>query len=225
MPRKIVSFDFDDGLAESAKVTAEEFGKMGLRATFGVSTGRSEPQYGDDDLWRSLMKQGHRIMPHGHIHLKPSRKSNEAIQAEITACLQAWDKRFGDPQNVIYLCPYLMCPLFMNGFLRGKVRAVRGKGDINPMPTFSTWELKACIGGEQNCDEHLTETVQKLIASSNDGWVIYCGHSMKDVDDSDFKGNKWGPMSRNVLSAELRRLTEAGIEVLPAIEVLEAMRT
>ena len=108
----------------------------------------------------------------------------------------------------------------MDKYLRGKVRAVRGKGDLNPLPTRSTWELKACISGDKNCDEHLTETVKKFIEASNDGWLIYCGHSLKDKDDCDFNDKKFGPMSSGVLLDQLKKLKDACIAVSPAIDVL-----
>jgi peptidoglycan/xylan/chitin deacetylase (PgdA/CDA1 family) len=217
----IVSLSFDDGFEKSNLQIADIYEKFGLSACFNVLAREevdgekvNDPYHnwtkGDFKLWNELQARGHEIMPHGLIHHNLANMPLADAQRSITRCLEIFAQELENFQaeQAVYNFAYNASTPEIEAWLHGLVKAFRTGGDaINPLPHRGQVRLTTSGYGPENCEWHLDEYIEKLLAQPL-GWLIYNVHGLDDEG--------WGPIRAEYLESLLERLSGTqGVTILP----------
>ena len=222
----IVSLSFDDGFEKSNLQIADIYEKFGLSACFNVLAREevdgemvNDPYHnwtkGDFKLWNELQARGHEIMPHGLIHHNLANMPLADAQRSITRCLEIFKQELENfqAQEAVYNFAYNASTAKIEAWLPGVVKAFRTGGDaINPLPHRGQVRLTTSAYGPENCEWHLDEQIDKLLAQPS-GWLIYNTHGLDDEG--------WGPIRAEYLEGLLEKLSGIeGIAILPVGKAL-----
>ena len=217
----IVSLSFDDGFEKSNLQIADIYEKFGLSACLNVLALEEVDGEKVDDpyhnwpkgifkLWNELQARGHEIMPHGLIHHNLANMPLEDAQRSITRCLEIFTQELENfqAQEAVYNFAYNASTPEIEAWLPEVVKAFRTGGDaINPLPHSSQVRLTTSGYGPENCEWHLDEYIDKLLAQPS-GWLIYNVHGLDDEG--------WGPIRAEYLESLLERLSGTqGVTILP----------
>ena len=222
----IVSLSFDDGFEKSNVKIAEIFEKFGCSACFNVLAREevngekvNDPYHnwakGDFKLWNELQRRGHEIMPHGLIHHNLANMPLADAQRSITRCLQIFAQELENfrAEQAVYNFAYNASTPEIEAWLPSLVKAFRTGGEaINPLPHRGQVRLTTSAYGPENCEWHLDECIQKLLAQPS-GWLIYNVHGLDDEG--------WGPIRAEYLESLLEKLS--GIERVAILPVGRAL--
>ncbi len=216
----IITLSFDDGFRKSNLRIAEIYERAGLRACLNVLAAPRElvdeqrewgPDRGDFELWNELQARGHEIMPHGYRHANKAEIAFEEAKASITRCLDVFAEKLDgfDPKQAVFNFPYNRSTPEIEQWLPAVVRAFRtAGGGLNPLPRSDTVKITTTGAGPENCEWHLDQQVEALLAQP-EGWLVYNTHGLDDEG--------WGPIRASYLRKLLGRLVRMdGVEVLPA---------
>jgi peptidoglycan/xylan/chitin deacetylase (PgdA/CDA1 family) len=222
----IVSLSFDDGFEKSNLKIAEIYEKFGLSACFNVlaleeadgerviDLYHNAPQ-GHFELWNELQRRGHEIMPHGLIHHNLANMPLANAQRSITRCLELFTQELENFQanEAVYNFAYNASTPEIESWLPTVVKAFRTGGDaINPLPHPGQVRLTTSGHGPENCERHLDEYIQRLLAGPS-GWLIYNTHGLEEEG--------WGPIRAEYLESLLERLSSIeGLAILPVGKAL-----
>jgi len=222
----IVSLSFDDGFEKSNLKIAEIYEKFGLSACFNVlaleeADGERviDPYHnapkGNFKLWNELQRRGHEIMPHGLIHHNLANMPLANAQRSITRCLELFSQELENFQanEAVYNFAYNASTPEIEAWLPTVVKAFRTGGDaINPLPHPGRVRLTTSGYGPENCERHLDEYIQRLLAGPS-GWLIYNTHGLEEEG--------WGPIRAEYLERLLERLSSIeGLAILPVGKAL-----
>jgi peptidoglycan/xylan/chitin deacetylase (PgdA/CDA1 family) len=208
----IISLSFDDGFQRSNLRIAEIYERFGLSACFNVlafeeidgekviDIYHSFPK-GNFKLWNELQQRGHEIMPHGLIHHNLARMPFAEAQRSITRCLEVFTQELEHFQakEAVYNFAYNASTPEIEAWLPDVVNAFRTGGNaINPLPHPGLVKLTTSGYGPKNCESHLDEHIQRLLAQPS-GWLIYNTHGLDDEG--------WGPIGAEYLERLLEKLS------------------
>ena len=222
----IISLSFDDGFEKSNLQIADIYEKFGLSACLNVLAREEVDGEKVDDpyhswskggfkLWNELQARGHEIMPHGLIHHNLAQMPLADAQRSIARCLEIFKEELKNFQaeEAIYNFAYNASTLEIEAWLHSVVKAFRTGGDgINPLPHRGQVRLTTAAYGPENCEWHLDEQIDKLLAQPA-GWLIYNTHGLDDEG--------WGPIRAEYLQSLLERLSSTkGITILPVGKAL-----
>jgi peptidoglycan/xylan/chitin deacetylase (PgdA/CDA1 family) len=217
----ILSLSFDDGFEKSNLLIADIYEKFALSACFNVLAREEvdgekvDDAYhhwpkGDFKLWNELQRRGHEIMPHGLIHHNLSNMPLADAQRSITRCLEVFAQELENfqPQDAVYNFAYNASTPEIEAWLPSVVKAFRTGGDaINALPHAGQVKLTTSAHGPENCEWHLDEQINKLLAQPS-GWLIYNVHGLDDEG--------WGPIRAAYLESLLERLSKVDdVSILP----------
>ncbi len=228
----IVSLSFDDGFRKSFIRIAEIYERFGLSGCFNVIASAHMPGnevrddymkqelFGDFELWNELQDRGHEIMPHGYRHAHLPGLPLEESKALILKSLDIFSKelRGFDPQKAVFNFPYNQSSPELEAWLPSVVLAFRASGGtINPLPSPNTVKITTGGFGPGNSEEHLDETVERLLAQPA-GWIVYNLHGLDEEG--------WGPIRPAYLEGLLARLrTIDSVRVVPTARALMQARS
>lgn len=219
LPKRLLTFSFDDGFRASTLKTADLFEQFGLRAEFNVVAtfeDQSPILFGDWALWNDLVARGHSVQPHGYNHTDKSQIGFGEARDLILRCLDLFATHLDgfSPARAIFSFPYNASTPELERWLPTTLRAFRTSGEpINPLPKAET--AKLTTGGWQDAEEWLDRYVADLLGRE-EGWLIYCAHGLD--------GEGWGPLGSDYLERLLVRLTQTeNLGLLPARDVLDRL--
>jgi peptidoglycan/xylan/chitin deacetylase (PgdA/CDA1 family) len=222
----IISLSFDDGFERSNLRIAEIYERFGLSACFNVLAFEELDGEKVDDiyhhfpkgnfrLWNELQKRGHEIMPHGLIHHNLAKMPLADAQRSILRCLDVFTQELENFQagEAVYNFAYNASTPEIEAWLPAVVKAFRTGGNaINPLPHPGQVRLTTSGYGPENCERHLDEHIQQLLAGPS-GWLIYNTHGLDDEG--------WGPIRAEYLERLLARVSGTdGLAILPVGEAL-----
>ena len=225
----IISLSFDDGFERSNQRIAEIYERFGLSACFNVLAYEEVDGEKVDDiyhsfpkgnfkLWNELQKRGHEIMPHGLIHHNLAEMPLADAQRSITRCLEVFTHELEGFQakEAVYNFAYNASTPELEAWLPTVVKAFRTGGEaINPLPHPGQVRLTTGGFGPENCERHLDEHIQLLLAGPS-GWLIYNTHGLDDEG--------WGPIRAEYLEKLLEQLSgTAGVAILPVGKALSPL--
>ncbi len=227
----IVSLSFDDGFRKSFLRIAAIYEKFSLSACFNIIASAHMPgnlvrddymkqeQFGDFGVWNELVDRGHEVMPHGYQHAHLAALPLEEAKDLIRRCLDVFSQelRGFDPRKSVFNFPYNQSSPELEAWLPSVVMAFRTAGGIlNPIPDASTVKITTGGWGPDNAEQHVDESVQRLLSTSR-GWMVYNLHGLDDEG--------WGPISAGYLERLLGRLREIeSVRILPTARVLMQAR-
>jgi hypothetical protein len=149
-------------------------------------------------------------MPHGLIHHNLSNMPLADAQRSITRCLEIFAQELENfqPQDAVYNFAYNASTPEIEAWLPSVVKAFRTGGDaINALPHSGQVKLTTSAHGPENCEWHLDEQINKLLAQPS-GWLIYNVHGLDDEG--------WGPIRAAYLESLLERLSKLDdVSILP----------
>jgi len=227
----IVTLSFDDGFAKSFRRIAKIYEKFSLSACFNIiATGHypntevkddymHEGQLGDFSLWNELQDRGHEVMPHGYRHAHLADLPLDEAKGLILKCLDIFSKelRGFDPKKTVFNFPYNQSSPELEAWLSSVVMAFRTSGGaINPLPCAETVKITTSGYGPDNCEKHLNQQIEKLLAQPV-GWLVYNLHGLD--------GEGWGPIRPTYLESLLDRLLEIdSVRIIPAARAIMQAR-
>ena len=206
---RIVTFSFDDGFRRSFQRTAEIFEARGLSCSLNVmadesadltSMDKSLAGLGDFGLWNELAARGHEIMPHSLRHENLAKLDFEDGKGRILRCLDVFEEKLAGFRraDAIFHYPFNASTPALDAWLSTVIRAYRnGYEGFQPLPTRATVRITATSHGPENCEPHLEDCIEKLLAMP-EGWLFY---NTPGID-----GEGWGPIGGDYLSRLLDRL-------------------
>lgn len=227
----ILTLSFDDGFENSFQKIADIYEGHGLKACLNIiASGHLKgfkqvddwilPELmGDFELWNSLAKRGHEVMPHSWKHLNLARQSPRKAERLINKCLDYFEEYLEgyDPKHAVFNFPFNSSNPELEAFTMNKVRAIRSRGRsaINPIPSSSApVRLSCATNGPNNNDAWVEKMVQDFLKNAKGGWMVLNLHGL------DQEG--WGPISTTYLEKLLKQLVTIDyLEILPAGEVLK----
>jgi len=225
----IISLSFDDGFERSNLRIAEIYEAFGLSACFNVLAFEEvdgekvfDPYHnwrkGDFGLWNALQRRGHEIMPHGLIHHNLANMPLADAQRSIIRCLDVFEQELEGfrRKESVYNFAYNASTPEIEAWLPGIVKAFRTGGDgINPLPYRSLVRLTTSAYGPDNCEKHLDEQIDRLLAQPN-GWLIYNTHGLDEEG--------WGPIRAVYLEKLLEKLSHLeDVAILPVGRALSTV--
>ena len=227
----IVTLSFDDGFAKSFRRIAAIYEKFSLSACFNIiATGHyrntevkddymKEGQLGDFSFWKELQDRGHEVMPHSYRHAHLADLPLEEAKGLILKCLDIFSKelRGFDPEKAVFNFPYNQSSHELEAWLSSVVMAFRTKGGgVNPLPGAETVKITTSGYGPDNCEKHLDQQIEKLLAQSV-GWLVYNLHGLDEEG--------WGPIRPTYLERLLERLLEIdSVRIIPAARAIMQAR-
>ena len=191
----VVSLSFDDGFEKSSLKTAEIYEKFSLSACFNVIALGHAPNFASPDayhegylkgnfaLWNELQSRGHEVMPHGLVHHNLAEKPFEDARRSILRCLEIFEEELDDfdPKEAVFNFAYNASTPEIESWLPNVVKAFRTGGDaINLLPYLGQTRLTTTGYGPDNCESHLDEYIDRLLALPS-GWLIYNTHGLDDA--------------------------------------------
>jgi peptidoglycan/xylan/chitin deacetylase (PgdA/CDA1 family) len=223
----IVSISFDDGFEKSFIKTAEIYEKYNLSACFNIIASAHLKSFeapddyilpgvvGDFQLWNSLQRRGHEVMPHGYKHANLARITYEEAITLIRRSLEYFAENMHDfnPQKSIFNFPFNSSTNELEGWLNDKVLAYRTAGKvINDLPYKGQKRLTCISAGPDNIDNYF-ENQLELFLNEPGGWFIFNAHGLD--------GEGWGPLSSVYLDELLDRLSAMKhVRMIPVGEAL-----
>lgn len=223
----VVSLSFDDGFKKSFLRVAEIYEKFSYSACFNIIASAHMPnnlvrddymkqeQFGDFGVWNELQDRGHEVMPHGYRHAHLASLPLEEAKDLIRKCIDVFSKelRGFDPKKAVFNFPYNQSSPQLEEWLPSVFMAFRTTGgEINPLPKPTTVKITTGGWGPDNCEKHLDECVEKLLAQPT-GWLVYNLHGL------DNEG--WGPIRPAYLEKLLGRFKEIdSVRIVPTARVL-----
>ena len=226
-----ITLSFDDGFRKSSLKTAEIFEKHNLSACINVIATAHYTDFelpneyhdwpvGDFGLWNELMQRGHEIMPHGYMHKNLKEAPFDVAKDLILRSLNYFSKELKgfEPKEAVFNFPFNASSPEIEAWLFEQVKAFRTGGDpFNPLPYDGQSKLTCTSFGPGNIDEHLTGTIDRLLARPS-GWLIYNTHGLDEEG--------WGPLTASVLDGLLSKLTAVdSVEIVPAGVALSGQLT
>lgn len=227
----IITLSFDDGFKKSNLKIADIYEKHGLSACFNIIASghagdfvspdsyQDEINKGDFEIWNELQDRGHEIMPHSWKHARlPDLPIEEATEL-MERCLSTFESELAGFERAasVFNFPYNFSSPELEEWLKTQVRAYRTRVEgiqqgINPLPSPDLVALGTCGFGPGNCEEHLDQTIEALLAKP-DGWLIYNTHGLD--------GEGWGPIGEDYLIRLLERLLKiASVKIMPTAKAL-----
>lgn len=223
----IVTLSFDDGFKKSSIRTAEIYEKYNLSACINVIATAHHKNFeipneyhawpaADFGLWNELKARGHEIMPHSYKHADKSALPFSQGKELVLRCLDYFSRELKgfDRKQAVFNFPYNSSTPELEAWLPTVVRAFRtGGGGLNPLPSKSQVKLTCTGFGPGNCEQHLDNEIEKLLALDS-GWLIYNLHGLDDEG--------WGPVRSSYLEELLERLLAIdSVVIMPAGEALQ----
>jgi peptidoglycan/xylan/chitin deacetylase (PgdA/CDA1 family) len=228
----IITLSFDDGFKKSNSKIAEIYEKHGLSACFNIIASghvgdfvspdayQDEIVKGDFQLWNEFKDRGHEIMPHSWKHSRlPDLPLVEAIGL-MERCLATFESDLDGfkRETSVFNFSYNYSSPELEEWLTTQVRAYRTRvvgiqQGINPVPSKDTMAIGTCGFGPGNCEEHLDQCIETLLAMP-EGWLVYNTHGLD--------GEGWGPIGADYLDRLLERLLQIeSVNILPTAKALD----
>jgi hypothetical protein len=155
-------------------------------------------------------------MPHSYKHSDKSALPFSQGKELVLRCLDYFSRELKgfDRKQAVFNFPYNKSTPELEAWLPTQVRAFRtGGGGLNPLPSKSQVKLTCTGFGPDNCEQHLDNEIEKLLAQDS-GWLIYNLHGLDDEG--------WGPVRSSYLEELLERLLAIdSVAILPAGKALQ----